>query len=126
MKKVLPYIFGIIMLLGAIGHIVSPELYAPMVPDFISLTLANVLSVIAEAVIGVALLVPKYRKVGALLFAGLMLAFLPIHIWDMLKENPAIGPAPVPQIRIVVQLMFIYGGWWLYKKHWWCCKKYGG
>ncbi len=117
MKKALPYIFGIMMISGAIGHAVAPEVYAPLVPNFISLTLANVLSVIAEAAVGIALLVPKYRKIGALLFAALMIAFLPLHIWDMLKENPAIGPTPVPQIRVVVQLLLIYAGWWLYKKH---------
>jgi uncharacterized membrane protein len=117
MKKVLPYVFGIIMIMGAVGHIAVPETYAPMVPDIISLTLANVLSVIAEGLIGIALIVPKYRKTGALLFAGLMVIFLPIHIWDLLKETPAIGPSPAPQIRIVVQLLMIYGGWWLYKKY---------
>lgn len=117
MKKVLPYIFGVLMILGAIGHIVAPEAYAAFLPDFIPLTLANVLALIAEVVVGIALVVPKYRKMGALLFTILMLVFLPIHVWDLFKEVPAIGPSPAPEIRIVIQLLMIYGGWWLYKKY---------
>ena len=80
MKKVLPYVFGIILLMGAVGHIAAPEVYAPMVPEFIPLTLANIFSVIAEGIIGIALILPKYRKIGGLLFAGLMVVFLPILI----------------------------------------------
>lgn len=116
MKNILTYLFAIIMLAGAVGHIVAPAFYAPMVPDFIPLAFANIFSVIAEGTIGVMLLWPKYRKTGALLFVLLMLGFLPIHIWDWSKEQPAIGPSPAPEIRIMVQLLIIYGGWWLYKK----------
>ena len=117
MKKVLSYIFGVIMILSALAHIFSPEAYAPMIPDFIPESVANILAALAEGVTGIALFIPIYRKKGGLLFAGLMLAFLPIHVWDLLRENPAIGPAPAPAIRLVVQFLLIYAGWWIYRKH---------
>ena len=117
MKKILPYVFAVIMLLSAVGHLVTPESYAPMIPEFIPENVANILAAIVEGVVGLALVVPKYRATGALCFSLLMIAFLPIHIWDLFKENPAIGPQPAPTIRLIIQFLFIYGGWWLFKKH---------
>ncbi len=116
MRKLLSYFFAAMLLLGAIAHIVMPEAYEPMIPEFIPSLLANILAAIAEAVVGIALIIPKYRKLGGLLFALLMLAFLPIHIWDLVREEPAIGPQPIPAIRVVIQFLLIYAGWWIYKK----------
>ena len=104
------------MIVGAIGHVVAPDLYAPLVPDFIPLIFANIASTIAEAAIGIMLFIPKYRRLGGLGFALLMIAFLPLHIWDMFKDNPITGPPPGPQIRLAIQLLLIYAGWWIYKK----------
>ena len=114
-KKILAFVFGILMLLGAVGHIVTPEAYDAMIPTFIPSLAANWLAAIAEAIVSLALIVPKYRKTGALLFVLLMVAFTPIHVWDLLRETPAIGPSPAPQIRLAVQFLLIYAGWRLYK-----------
>lgn len=103
------------MITGAIGHVVVPEFYEPLVPDFIPLIFANIASTIAEALIGILLFIPKYRRLGGLGFALLMIAFLPLHIWDMFKEDPITGPPPGPQIRLVIQLLLIYAGYWIYK-----------
>ncbi|MCP4520703.1 MAG: hypothetical protein GY827_03240 [Cytophagales bacterium] len=111
LKKVLSIIFGVLLILGGIGHIASPEFYSPMIPSFIPEWLANALAAISELIIGALLLLPKYRKQGWLLFMLLMIAFLPIHIWDAFKETPVIGPHPIPTIRIVFQFVFIFLGW---------------
>ena len=116
MKQALSYLFGVLLIASAAGHIFNPDFYLPMIPDFIPAGLANVLTAIVEAVIGVMLFLPKYRHWGGLGFFLLMLAFLPIHIWDWTKENPMVGPSPAPEIRLAVQLVLIYGGWWIYRK----------
>jgi uncharacterized membrane protein len=116
MKKILPYLLGAMLLAGAIAHIVTPAFYAPMIPAFIPVGLANILAAIVEAVIGVLFFLPKYRHWAGLGFLLLMVAFLPIHIWDLFKENPAVGAPPAPAIRLAVQLVLIYAGWWVYKK----------
>ena len=36
-----------------------------------------------------------------------MVAFLPIHIWDLFKEVPAIGSQNAAIIRLIVQFIFI-------------------
>ena len=117
MKKVLPYLLGFIMLLSAVAHILNPAFYTEMVPSFIPLGLANIVAAIAEAVIAVLLFLPKYRSWGGLAFLLLMIAFLPLHVWDLFKENPAVGPSPAPIIRLAFQFLLIYAGWWIYKKY---------
>ena len=105
------------MISGALGHAFSPEMYTPMIPEFVSTTLAHTLSIILEAGIGVTLLLPKYRRIGGIGFMLLMIAFLPIHVWDVFRETPAIGSSPAPAIRLVIQFVLIYMGYWVFKRY---------
>ena len=113
-RLILAILYALLMLLGAFNHIYAPESYAPFIPEFVNENFANISSAIAEGIIGIALLVPKYRKWGGLGFALLMIAFLPIHIWDLSQEQPAIGSKMAAIIRLIVQFLFIAGGWWIY------------
>ncbi len=117
MKKITPISLGIMMLAGAIGHIASPEFYIPMIPHFLPDVLANYLSAILEALVGILLFIPQYRKWGGLGFMLLMLGFLPIHIWDLFRIEPAIGPHPAPAIRLVFQFVLIFVGYWVYRAY---------
>ncbi|MGO4921354.1 hypothetical protein [Maribacter spongiicola] len=116
-QLVLIYLFAFLMLAGAFNHIYAPETYKDFIPNFIPEQLANILSTIAEAIVGIALIIPKYRKWGGLGFFILMIIFLPIHIWDFTKEIPAIGSKVAATVRIAVQLLFIAAGWWIYKSY---------
>lgn len=115
-KKIIPYLIGIMMIAGAIGHIFSPEAYVPMVPSFIPFTVANVFATIAEATIGIMIFIPRYQKLGGLLFSCLMLIFLPLHIWDVFRPDPMMGSTLGAVIRLIVQIVFIYGGWRVWKR----------
>lgn len=117
MKKVIPIFIAIAMILGGIGHIASPEMYAALIPSFIPEFIAHLFATIAEVAIGLALIIPKFRKYGGIAFMILMIIFLPIHVWDMLKEEPFIGTKTIAFVRIAVQVVMIYGGWWIYKKY---------
>ncbi|MEL6639207.1 MAG: MauE/DoxX family redox-associated membrane protein [Bacteroidota bacterium] len=117
MKKRLPPVLGLILLASAIGHLVNPDFYAAMIPPFIPASLANILATITEAGVGILLLLPRYRHWGGLGFILLMLAFLPIHVWDLFREDPAIGPAPAPLIRLLLQFLLIYAGYWVYRNN---------
>jgi uncharacterized membrane protein len=85
-----------------------------MIPDFIDEGFANVLAAIAEGVIGVALLTPKFRAYGGLGFMALMTGVFPIHVWDLLKDEPFIGSKIGAAVRLVLQLLLIYTGWRIY------------
>ena len=115
LKVLLSYALSLLLLASAVAHIFTPEYYAALIPDFIPEMLANILAAIAEAAIGIALLLKPYRHYGALGFSLLMLGFLPIHIWDLVREQSALGPSPTPEIRLVIQFVLIYVGWWLFK-----------
>ena len=105
------------MIFGAIGHVATPEMYTELIPDFIPEFAANLLAAIAETAVGLALIVPPFRKYAGIAFMALMIAFLPIHVWDMLKDQPFIGSKTIALFRIGVQIIMIYAGWWIYKKH---------
>tara|TARA_B100000809_G_C15029178_1_gene491273 strand:- start:671 stop:1039 length:369 start_codon:yes stop_codon:yes gene_type:complete len=115
MKKIISIIIGVSMIFGAIGHITSPEAYTELIPSFIPEFIAHLFAIGAEAAIGVALIVPKFRTYGGLGLMVLMIAFLPIHIWDMLKDEPFIGTKTIAVVRIAVQILLIYIGWWISK-----------
>lgn len=116
MKQILTFLFALILLAGGLFHLIEPDFYEGITPDFVPLALANVVASVVEIAIGIALLVPKSRKLGALTFTFLMLAFLPIHIWDLCKEVPAVGTQTIAVFRLIVQFGLICGGFWLCKK----------
>ncbi|MCH2235969.1 MAG: hypothetical protein MK078_17140 [Crocinitomicaceae bacterium] len=117
MKKTLPYIFAIILIFGAFAHIIVPEFYSPMIPAFIPESFANIASFITELSVGILLFIPKYRHWGGLGFTILMIGFMPIHIWDFLKNEPAIGSKGIAAFRIIMQLAMIYAGWWIFRTY---------
>jgi uncharacterized membrane protein len=116
MKKITSIILSIVLLLSTIAHIVTPEIYNELIPELFPKYIINIITGTIEALIGIALLLNKYRSIGGLAFSLLMFVFLPIHILDMMKENPFIGKTPIPEIRIFFQLFLIYTGWWIFKK----------
>ncbi len=65
-----------------------------------------------EVLFGIALVVPKYAKLGATGILLLLLAFLPIHVWDVFSDAPAIGSQKAAYFRLPLQLVFIA---WAYK-----------
>lgn len=87
-----------------------------MIPDIFPEYLVNVLTAMVELIIAVPLFVAVYRREGGFLFMVLMLLFLPIHVWDFLKEEPMVGSKLGGIIRLVIQFVLIYGGWWIWKK----------
>ena len=106
-KILLPYFFALVLLASAIAHVAIPEIFAPIIPHFISVYWANYLAATAELSIAVLLFLPKYRNQGGLLFMALMIAFLPLHLWELFRENPAVGKHPAPLIRLVFQFVLI-------------------
>lgn len=116
MKTATFIILAIVLILSGVAHLFYAEFYAAMIPEFIPKALANIPVGIIEFAIGVGFLLKKYQQKAAMAFTILMIAFLPIHIWDATKEVPAIGTPIVAYIRIAFQFFLIYTGYWLAKK----------
>ena len=110
------FILAFMMIFGAYNHVADPEFYNGFIPDFFPKLIVNYISAIVELIIGVLIILPNWRRLGALLFIGLMVAFFPIHIWDLLKDVPAIGSKQLAMIRLVVQFIFIGIAYFVFKK----------
>ena len=110
-------VFGIILVLGGIGHFAKPDLYNAFMPDFLPKMAINIVVGAVELVVGVGCFIPKYRT-EALRFTGLLMgAFVAVHTLDVFREQPAIGSKTVASIRLVVQWFIVYWSWWAWRKH---------
>jgi len=108
--KILQVLLSLFLIYAGVQHFLKPIFYEPFVPDFLPFkTIIVYLSGAVEIILGILLIIPKYTKMAATGIIILMLVFLPIHIWDVFSETPAIGSRQAALIRLPFQLLFI--GW---------------
>lgn len=109
---ILSVLLGLFMIFGGVNHFLKPDFYLPFVPPFLPLKEVIVLlSGVVEVVLGVGVLIPKFRFYAAWGILLLMLVFLPVHIYDLFIENPAIGSHKAALIRLPFQFLFIAWAW---------------
>lgn len=102
------------MLGGALGHFFRPAFFYPIVPDFLPKQFVVYASGVPELLIGLAVLYPRTRAAAGLGFACLCAAFLPLHLWDLVRETPAITPHAAAIVRVFIQFFLIWIGWRLW------------
>ena len=106
--KILQILLALFIIYAGVQHFIKPTFYEPFVPAFLpAKTMIVYASGIVEIVLGVLMLIPKYTKLGAGGIMWLMIIFLPIHIWDVISETPAIGSHTAAIIRLPFQFLFI-------------------
>lgn len=116
LKLILTYLFGAFLIFGGINHFIKPEMYAPFIPDFLPSLAVNYLTGTAEIAVGVGVFIPRFRSVATLGILIMMLVFLPLHVFDVFKENPAIGSHQAALIRLPLQFVLIAWAWFIHKK----------
>ena len=110
--NILKIVIALFMIYAGIQHFIKPEFFMPFVPDFLPLkTTIIYASGVAEILVGVLLLIKKYAKIGAIGILVLLFLFLPIHIWDVFAEVPAIGSRKAALIRLPIQFLLIFIVW---------------
>lgn len=114
-KLILTYLFGAFMIFGGINHFLKPEMYFPFFPDFLPKEILNYLAGVIEILVGIGVFIPQYRPQATLGILILMLAFLPLHIIDVFKDNPAIGSHKAALVRLPIQFLFIGWAWFIHK-----------
>ena len=105
----------VVLVASAFNHFINPHFYDKMIPSFLPPLLVNFAAGIVEALIAVLLVFPRYRSAGGLAFLLLMVAFLPIHLWDLIRDDPAVGSTVAAVLRFVMQYVLIYIGYVLWK-----------
>lgn len=116
-KTIFTIIFGVFFIVAGIGHFIDPQKYFAFIPNFLPKAASNYLAGLVEIVAGSFLLIPKFRKIGGLLILIMMVVFLPLHILDIFKENPAIGNHRLAIIRLPLQFVLIYWAWYIFKNN---------
>lgn len=111
---VLKIIFGIFFAFTGIMHIVKPKIFNRFIPNFLPKLVVNYVTGLLELVIGIGLLINQTTKQAALAMFVLMLIFLPIHIWDVFREKPAIGSKKIAIIRVPLQFLLLYIAYLIY------------
>ena len=104
--------FATLLIAAGAYHFINPAPYLKIMPDFLPGQLANWAGGAAEIVIGVLMWVPATRGIGTWAACALMVAFLPVHVVDLMRERPVIGSKVIAAVRLVAQFALIY---WLYR-----------
>lgn len=112
-KPVLTKFFGIFMILGGIMHFINPSFYDAFIPDTLPKLAINIAGGIIELSLGIGLFIAKYKQKAALGILVLMILFLPLHIWDVFRESPAIGSHTAALIRLPLQFVLIAWAWFI-------------
>ncbi|MFK7814453.1 MAG: MauE/DoxX family redox-associated membrane protein [Maribacter sp.] len=106
--KVLQVILSLFLIYAGVKHFLTPAFYEPFVPAFLpAKTMIVYASGVVEIALGVLMFIPKYTKKAAMGVIILMLVFLPIHIWDVFSDTPAIGSHTAALIRVPFQFLFM-------------------
>jgi len=107
------YLFGLLFILAGANHFRKPKLYLRIMPPYLPMHSTMVqLSGIAEMVFGFMILNPETQKLGAWAIIGLLILFIPIHIYMLQNEKASMKlPKWVLILRIPLQFGIIY---WAY------------
>lgn len=105
---ILKFVFAGFFAFAGIMHYLKPKFFKHFIPKPFPKKLVNYVVGLLEFGVGIGLLIPDYTKKSALGIIILLIAFLPIHIWDVTRERPAIGSKKFAIIRIPIQFLLIY------------------
>ena len=115
LKQILTYLFAAFMIFGGVNHFLKPAMYLPFFADFLPKEFLNYASGLVEIGVGILVFIPNFKKIGTLGILVLMVIFLPLHIWDVFRENPAVGSHQAALIRLPIQFVLIAWAWFIHK-----------
>ena len=118
LKTVLKWILGLMFVAGGINHFANPDPYVAIMPPYLPAPLTLVyISGVAEAVLGVLLLVPRFQHLAAWGLIALLVAIFPANIHMAL--NPELFPQIPPValwLRLPLQAVLIAWAYWFTRR----------
>jgi uncharacterized membrane protein len=100
-----------ILLFAGVGlaHLIALEGFERFLPEWVPFrTMWVILTGILEILLAVGLLLPDTRKWAGRLIFCLLLIYAPLHVIDVMREDPVIGPKIVAILRLPLQLVLVY------------------
>jgi len=101
---------------GGAAHLMQPALFTGFVFAPFPPTATVIVAGFVQIGIAIMALLPGTRARAGLFFAVLCLGYMPLHIWDLFRDDPMIAPLSAAIVRIFIQVFFIWAGLRLWKK----------
>ena len=116
-KRILLWVMAIAYIFAGYNHLANPAFYlAIMPPDLPNPEWLNVISGLAEIVLGVFLLEPRTRIYAAWGIIALLIAVFPANMYvatqNVGAEGPGSGAGSANFIRLPFQVVFLVWAWW--------------
>ena len=111
---ILRVIFGLFFAYIGVMHFLKPRFFNGFIPKPLPKLAVNYVAGFIEVAIGIGLLFNATAKNAAIGFFILMVVFLPLHVWDLFKEKPAIGSKKIAIIRLPIQFLLLYIAYLIY------------
>jgi uncharacterized membrane protein len=108
------WVLGIAFIAAGIFHFVRPDFYTKIMPPYLPWHLELVyVSGVAETLLGIMVLIPKSRRLGAWGLIALLIAVFPANIHMALNPQafPGISPALL-WLRLPLQFVLIAWAYW--------------
>jgi uncharacterized membrane protein len=107
------YLMAGLYILAGLNHFRVPWIYKKMIPPALpSPKLLNIISGLAEIVLGVTLCIPALSAFAAWGIIALLVAIFPANVYMYTNNNAAMGlPKWIRLARLPLQLFLIYWAW---------------
>ncbi len=116
-KRILLWVMAVAYMGAGFNHLYNPEFYlAIMPPGLPNPEWLNLLSGLAEIVLGVFVLEPRTRVYAAWGLIALLVAVFPANLYVAMEnvgpDGPGTGIGAANWIRLPFQAVFIVWAWW--------------
>ncbi len=116
-KRILLWVMALAYVLAGFNHLMNPDFYvAIMPPGLPDPEWLNVLSGLAEIVLGVYLLEPRTRVLAAWGIIALLIAVFPANLYVALENvgvgGPGTGAGAANYVRLPFQALLMVWAWW--------------
>ncbi|MEO1052381.1 MAG: hypothetical protein AAFX87_17235 [Bacteroidota bacterium] len=120
-RKVSLVLIVLFYLAAGLNHFRDPGFYLPLIPDYLPYPNAiNIISGIAEMLLGLGLVFRQSRKVSAYLIIAMLVAFIPSHVYFIQIGSCTSGGLCVPEwigwIRLIVVHPLLIWWAWVHRK----------
>ena len=118
-KQILLWVMAAFYVLGGFNHLINPAFYLAIIPpDLPNPEWINLLSGLAEIVLGVFVLEPRVRVLAAWGLVALLIAVFPANVYVAVHNvglpvgEPGTGNAVLNWVRLPFQALFVVWAWW--------------
>ena len=120
LRKVNLAVFILFYVGAGINHFWHPQGYIDLIPPYFPAhPFINILSGILEIAGGILMMIARTRKFAAILVIGLLIAFIPAHIY-LVQMHGCVSPHLcvaewIAWVRFPIQALLIWWAWKTYK-----------